>query len=490
MDGEERSIPVFRQGVLETKGFFVPLLKDTSFTIEADSLSAPLKLYAAASPLPVLLNEIERLGSYEYLCNEQLASKLKALLLKKKIYGYLHKDFKEEKNINKIISRLNKSKVLNGMWGWWTNSTPALWISLHVMEALLMAGKEGYPVYLDKQLATDYLLFNLESYRGVESTLCLDLLFELGAKVNFKKYTDSLEKQTHAESLYEQLRLLELKQKTGSRISLDTLVSRQRHTMMGNIYWGEENFRLFDNSIQNTLLMYRLLRNAGGYKEILQKVLNYFLEQRKDGQWRNTYESSLMLETILPDLLKTDEVNQPAKLVINGVATVLSIPYSATIPAGRVISVSKQGSQPVYFTAYRQSWNARPQKVAGDFIVNSSFEKNNEPVTRLTAGEPVNMKVRVQVKADADYVMIEIPVPAGCSYKSREQYYYNNEVHREYLKNKVSIFISTLKKGEYSFNISLLPRYTGNYHLNPARAEMMYFPVFYGQEELKKIEIQ
>jgi hypothetical protein len=36
----------------------------------------------------------------------------------------------------------------------------------------------------------------------------------------------------------------------------------------------------------------------------------------------------------------------------------------------------------------------------------------------------------------------------------------------------------------------LLPRYTGVYTLNPAKAEMMYFPVFAGREAIKKVVIR
>jgi len=104
-------------------------------------------------------------------------------------------------------------------------------------------------------------------------------------------------------------------------------------------------------------------------------------------------------------------------------------------------------------------------------------------------GQPVMLTTKVSVKADADYVMIEIPIPAGCTYKEKEQGYYHNEVHREYFKNKVSIFCRSLSKGEHVFTISLLPRYTGRYQLNPARAEMMYFPLFYGREGIKEVDI-
>jgi uncharacterized protein YfaS (alpha-2-macroglobulin family) len=85
--------------------------------------------------------------------------------------------------------------------------------------------------------------------------------------------------------------------------------------------------------------------------------------------------------------------------------------------------------------------------------------------------------------------MIEIPIPAGCSYESKEQQWDNNEVHREYFKEKVSIFCRSLKQGKYTFTVNLIPRYNGKYTLNPAKAEMMYFPVFYGREGMKRVVI-
>jgi uncharacterized protein YfaS (alpha-2-macroglobulin family) len=85
--------------------------------------------------------------------------------------------------------------------------------------------------------------------------------------------------------------------------------------------------------------------------------------------------------------------------------------------------------------------------------------------------------------------MIEIPIPAGCSYNSKEQSWSNNEVHREYFKEKVSIFCRKLKQGKYTYTINLMPRLHGKYTLNPAKAEMMYFPVFYGREGMKKVVI-
>ena len=84
--------------------------------------------------------------------------------------------------------------------------------------------------------------------------------------------------------------------------------------------------------------------------------------------------------------------------------------------------------------------------------------------------------------------MVNIPIPAGCSYGEKSQYRYP-ETHREYLKNETTIFCSRLKSGVYTFEIELLPRFSGVYHLNPAQAELMYFPTFNANEALKQVPI-
>lgn len=491
-DGEERTIPVFRPGVQETSGLFAALRSDTAFTVQPLSDTGTLKIYAESSALPVLEKEIESLQAYEYLCNEQLASKLKGLLVQKKIDSFLKRPFRSEKNVRELIAKLSQSKSAAGLWGWWKEGEPTAWISLHVLEALTNAAANGYATPLDKTTATDYLLFHLQDYDPGEALSALHLLRLLDAKLDYGRNIDSLKKRPWKMSLYEKLRLVELEQKTNLPYSLDAFLAAPSHTMFGNVYWGEEGYRFFDNSVQNTLAMYRILKAEGGHEDLLEKMRGYFMESRKSGSWRNTYESSLILETILPHLLVNDSLPKTATLTLSGGVqqTVEHFPFTTEIKTGQPMLVRKEGGLPVYFTAYQQRWNATPQKASENFAVQTSFEKAAHRLTALKAGEPVTLKISVSVKADADYVLVEAPIPAGCSYNSKAQPYGNNEVHREHFKNKVSIFCSELKKGEYTFTVSLLPRYTGRYTLNPAKAEMMYFPVFYGREEMKRVVIE
>ncbi|MDB5149848.1 MAG: hypothetical protein JWQ57_3868, partial [Mucilaginibacter sp.] len=497
-DGEQRKIPVMPQGVKETKGIFEALDRDTTVNMKFDPALGPVTFRAEASVLPVLTEETRKLREYKYLCNEQLASKLKGLLMERHIKKFLGEEFKYERNIKEVIKKLQENRKSNGTWGWWKDTNEELWISLHAIEALLNAQAEGYAIELDKQKLSDYLLYQMESYHGQDKILCLQLLHKLGAKVDYQKYVTIIEKEQvkakrtfdYSPSNYDKLRTMLLRQEAGLPINMDSLLATNKHTIFGNIYWGEEGYRFFDNSVQLSVLAYQIIKNNGRHPELLAKIRGYFLEQRRLGDWRNTYESALILETILPDLLIENKQVKTPQITLTGTdtKTISKFPYSATL-SDKAISISKTGSLPVYITGYQQFWNSKPEKVSKDFTVNTWFERKEKTATTLKGGEPVLLKAEVTARGDADFVMIEIPIPAGCSYESKEQTWQNNEVHREYFKEKVSIFCRSLKQGKYTFTVKLIPRYNGKYTLNPAKAEMMYFPVFYGREGMKRVVI-
>jgi TonB-dependent SusC/RagA subfamily outer membrane receptor len=491
-DGEIRKIPLLQKGVLETKGYFNALVRDTTINYHFDAGLGKVSLRAEASVFPTLLDEMEKLRNFEYLCNEQMASKLKSLLLEKTVRKYLGGDFKNEKAIKELIKKLQASKRPEGTWGWWQSSNPELWISLHVTEALLLAEQQGYPINLDKTRILTYLTDKLSYSTDLDQVMAIKLIHALDGKAYLKDLVLRVEKQKKPEkqSLFEQLQIMRLKQLAGMDIDVKALLALKKQTMFGNIYWGEERANFWDNSIQNTLLAYQILKATGKYTTERDNIVRYFLEQRKDGQWRNTYESSLILENILPDLIQDKKSGEPASLVLNQTETVSAFPFTKSIEAGTALNIHKKGNGPVYITAYQQFNNPNPEKVNKDFTVKSWFEEKGQKVTALKAGKAVKIRVEVEVRADADYVMIEIPVPAGCSYENKVQQFWGIETHREYFKNKTSIFCAKLKKGKYNFEVELMPRYSGSYTLNPAKAEMMYFPVFYGREGMKRVTVR
>ncbi len=156
-----------------------------------------------------------------------------------------------------------------------------------------------------------------------------------------------------------------------------------------------------------------------------------------------------------------------------------------TVDITKELQVKKSGDFPVYFTANQKQWNPNPTRKSGDFVIKTYFPDHT---TTLKKGEEVTLWVDVQVKKDADYVMINVPIPAGCSYSSKNKSSYR-ETYRESFKNETAIFSQKLPEGKYTFTIQLLPRFSGKYTLNPAKVELMYFPTFNANTDLKKVRI-
>lgn len=490
-DGEQREIPVFPKGLEGTKGNFYSLDTDTTIQLQFDSNLGEVSLYARADIIEVIEDEISQLIQYKYSCNEQLASKLKALIAENNIAYAKGETFKNGNEIEKLIRLLNNNQNETGLWGWWKKSEESLWISLHVLEALTHAEQLGYKTSINKNQITDLLIWELESSGSVnEKMRILRILNLLGSQINYRLYISDLEKTKNI-SLNELLNIMELKQLCYLDCDLDTLESFKETTLFGNVFYSDGNqaSNLLNNDLQNTLLAYKILKSdTTTDREILSKIRNYFLEERQNGCWRNTYESAQIIETILPDLLnEKPELSSPTLTMTGDIdRKITEFPFEMQLDPTDKIEISKSGDFPVYFTSYQKYWDNKPVVKAGDFEISTSFDNGSQ--TTLTAGQETKLITKVTVKKDAEYVMINIPIPAGCTYTDKKNSY-RNESHREYFKNETTIFCDYLPEGEYTFEIDLISRYGGNYTINPAKIELMYFPTFNANNELKSIII-
>lgn len=484
-DGELRKIPVLRKGTLEANGQFFALNTDTTFTIDFSNKNESIKLYAQADLVDVLIDEIKYLKEYAYECNEQLASKLRALLLEKNSGDYRKSKFSGHHDIQKIVKKLITNQNDDGSWSWWKGGSGEIWITLHVTKGLLRAEKEGFKTVIEKDQLIDYLESQLSTLPVSTKLDVLNFLAEQGQVLKVKDLIDSI-KISKKFSVHEKLLAERLSQSIGYNVDWKWLLSMRSKTIKGNYYWGEDKTSVYDNSVLNTLIVYQMAARDGSYKE-LAKIENYFIEQRKK-HWRNTYESSLILESLLPEIIKRSRLDDKPVLQLSGSLTksINSFPFEMTIPSGK-LSLAKTGRSPIYFTAYTEQWNDAAEQRDKEFTIRTSFSSS---INQLTAGKPVELNIELEVKSDAEYIMIEVPIPAGCSYQSKDQQRSNGEVHREYYNHKTNIYCKYLKKGKYNYTVKLLPRYSGTYTLNPAVAECMYFPTLNGREGMKRVVVK
>lgn len=514
-DGEERTIPIFEQGMLQTHGDF-RIINDTgTHQLSVDPSLGAVTVYAEASSLELFLREIDKVDKYPYMCNEQMASKIKALLSKKRIAEIFGKEYKENKKINDLINRLHKNINPEGLWGWWNRDKTEFWISKQVLSAMLDAEEAGYKTNIDTYTLSVFFEQNLKNalsdskvidkrklhYAKQELLDHLIYLKRMGASIDYPAYFRSIDAQLISHTTTDKLKTMYAMSVIGlsKEINMDSLMQYSRKTMLGAVYWSDvpnrdDAFGIPDspykNDIENTLMAYNILKHIGGREDDLVKIRNYFFEKRHGGSWQNTYESSRIIETIMPDMLQAGKPFAETSMYMNE-QQITKFPYSENIGTAEPVRIRKSGTQPLFVTAYQQSWNKDPDAETKEgFSVQSYFVVDRDTVSYLTAGKTARLEVEVNIDADANYVQIEIPIPSGCSYETKTDGWLRDEVHREYFKEKVVIFSDKLNKGKHTFTVSLIPRYAGEYHINPAKAEQMYFPTYYGNERQKIIEIR
>ncbi|MEM9820525.1 MAG: carboxypeptidase-like regulatory domain-containing protein, partial [Bacteroidota bacterium] len=492
-DGEEYRIPVLPKGVEEAVGSFYFLDRDTSFHLEFDPADGPIQVHAEQDVLNFFQHSIDYLVQYPYGCNEQLASQLTANLLAKQINQQRGERFEKSQYIERGINKLTKRQQAEGYWSWWTETQPDLWMTTYVLRALHEAKQMNYEVpALDKGLV--YLTNHLERYKGRQLLSALELLADVGQSLDYEKALQSIPDSLIQANLNVRLTMAKIRQQQQLPIDLEVILKERKQTIFGASYWGKKQYRWYDNDIQNTLLAYTIFKRAGR-PDIYRSIEHYLLQQRQRRCWRNTFETARIIATLLPAYLEASKAltpNQNTLYIGQETINTKDFPFTRTLVGGANLRIKKTGRLPVYLTLYQERWNPEPQPVADHFVVQSWLKQEGQKTNDLKTGSIAQLRVEVEVKRKADYLQLEVPIPAACAYSNKRQSYAyrSGETYREYFKDRVAIYCRSLKPGTYTFRIDLEPRFTGTYTLNPAKMEEMYFPVFYGREGLKQVLVR
>ncbi|MDR1200668.1 MAG: carboxypeptidase-like regulatory domain-containing protein [Tannerellaceae bacterium] len=506
-DGEKHSISIEKQGTEIAEGNLRFLRNGDKLTVSADK-GEKIQISLTGKQLDVYIDAVSYLTGYKYDCNEQLASKLMGLLNNKLYQQYLNKIFKYDKNIYEIIKRLTENQNKDKLWSWFGHSstTTSYWMSAHILKALKMAKDAGYPVNLNiSRIEEDYM--DTQSYRrkSLSDIEILQALSEWGTKQNYGATVKMFEEMIHKQEAYEdsvahanktirqrsylkeKLLLWDIRQKQQLDYVSDSISHYLKKDIVGAIYCDDGIQRdWYSDNMITTLIAYRIIKEDSLLQAMKEPVRMYILGTKQQG-W-NTYQASSAVSTLLPDLLaESSGKDVPATVVLSGkeYKEVTRFPFDTTVVAGESLDIEKIDGMPLIYSAYRTT-SVFEEKTGDAFDVSSTLSCGDT----IVSGQPVTLSVEVKVKQkNAEHVMIEVPIPSGCSYVSKPQSYNGGEVHREYFKEKVIIFCERLSEGTYTFTIPLLPRYSGKYILNPAKVELMYFPVINANNRLRKITI-
>ena len=506
-DGEERSVRVYPRGTETVSGVLLLLGPDKT-RLPTDFIRpdrGPVTLRLPGNRVQQLLNDLDRVVRYPYGCTEQTASRLVGLLQLKAVRDAQEAPVPEAKEIPKMIARLGKLRRADGGYGWWPGSESASpWISQHVYRALHLAETAGFPV-ADLTTLRRYLFTALPDLTARGQ---LDLLLTLAETGHPPTPVELARIDTFsAPNDYELLALSRLHQLRGDTIDVQRLLDSSRTHAAHGRYWGRRGFWFYrqplDGRLACGLLARRILADAG-HSEQANETVNYLLGQtaarNRPGNvpllGTNTYESARLLAELLPVLLAEDGGLDPPAVTLTsptGPTRITDFPYEAEYApeAAAALRLQRAGSGPLPVALYQRWFETAPTAHDAGFSLTTRLtDARGRPLDELTEGVTAYLEVDLTARDAADYVLLEVPIPAGCSFANRQESRGPFAVHREYRRDRLAVFCDRLPAGTHTYRVALAPRFTGRYTLNPARAEMQYLPVVNGNGEVEEVRVR
>lgn len=469
-DGEEREIPVIQPGVTEYEGHFYYPERTGSFTYALPD-TGTWYVYASADPLILLKSQLEKLQSYPFECNEQLASKLVANLGMLKLDINRKERIFAEKEIRRIIKLLEKNydEGLNG-WSWWGKTgriNPA--ITHHIASVLKFAYQQGadLPYSLQNftytfELEADYVqLFNSSPREGSSIRI------------------DSLKK------VYDKLVVWKYRQYSGRQVPVDSILDLGTESRLNGLYWGDSTLSWWNSRVKSTCLAYDIIYQADSTHPALKRIRTALFNELSGSWQHNTAEASYLIMTLMKN--GSAKKFENVKTLINGeVCTGEKMTVSGNSPL-RI----ETNSEDVCLSFFRSKYNPNPQPVSNQGFKISTRWKNEKGEflsgNQLPKDQQLQLIVEVDVSEPVSYASLEIPIPAGCYYGEYTSSY--GEAHREHFKEKTMIFAEYLSPGKYTYTIELESRFEGKYYQRPATIARMYYPYIFGRNAGTKLTI-
>ncbi|MEM7161838.1 MAG: alpha-2-macroglobulin family protein [Bacteroidota bacterium] len=485
-DGERRDVPIFRKGMEIAIGEMGRIAPDSNLTISIPANAKEAELSFYTQPLDLLREDIVYLEKYKHSCNEQMASRLIALLMKKALIDSSSNSL--DKKIRKQIKALCDNKIEYEGWSWWGKQAPATdWVTIHCYRALTMAKRHGFDLDSDLYGVEMYLSNNISAFSVAHGLECMLMMLENDYKLN---YEYELERFQYRElSTYERLSLIRLYQLLGLDFDLQFVLDSKKETALGDWYWEDpkEN-NLSDYS--STLMAYAVLQDVDSLKSFSPRIENYIIQEKMSRPFLNTYTRARILQSLLANK-SFNALNEKSTVRISGdyEKEIARFPSKIRLNDERKLNLNYKGNSDLIYSLHHKEWDERAPVKSDHFKIESYFEEQDKRTSELREGAYSKMRISVECMKTSKYVALEIPIPAGCFYADKNEEKNANEVHREYKKDRAIIYIENMKEGKHEYSIAFQNRFKGSYTLNPIKIELMYFPLVNGNNELKNVSL-
>ncbi len=479
-DAETKTIPVMQNGITLYNNQTIYAEHDSTYTLYIDK-NVRGKIIFNNTIYERILQHIESLKNYEYGCVEQSASKLKALVYEKQISKQLQKKTNANTDIIKVLNKLKDMQNLNGSFGWWRKGSSNLRMTTYVLEAASLANKNGY----NNTVADDAAQYLISEIKNKNVAVNLYSLYTL-SKLGYMDVSNSLLENVNEIQLptIDKIYLYKLKQQLGVPIDNADWYSLFLE-LQNNI-----NIRYCDNFFYDhragLFNAYALFEGTPIETEFKQR----FRTRLTNGQLEkdlNTFSKAALIEALLADAKKSNGNPVNASIIVNDTLHIKTFPYSMAIGNNTIVQLKHKGA-PVWVNTAEAYTIEEPTIQDSIFRIQTKWIQNNATTNTLLRGKSTKLNIEIEAYRTKDYVMIEVPLPAGVIIKDKSALP-NPADYIEYKQDKIIIYKSQIPLGSSNYTIEVEPIHNGSFNIPPATISMMYYPFIFGNNKKTKIPV-
>ena len=169
-------------------------------------------------------------------------------------------------------------------------------------------------------------------------------------------------------------------------------------------------------------------------------------------------------------------------------AAITSFPFTKTVKDSINHTLSVKNASGLYVVKSEKQIRTTSVTHSG-LAIDYVFKENGKIVSSLESGRVEEQVVNLKISSNCSFVMVEIPIAAGCMIEDVITSCPALLSHREVFRDKIILYFDKLPEGMYTFTIRQKVLFKGDYQLNPCSVRLMYFPLIQTQTAVRRVKI-
>lgn len=542
---DAQGIPVYTFHVEETVGTS-GVLRDANSVTEAIAMPASMPYQSATVNVELspslaasLVDGLQALEDFEYLCMEQTVSRVLpnlAALRALELAGQPSEEMrtKLDAQVNTALQRIYAKQLYDGGWNWWDGQESDPQTTAYVLLGLVEAKASGFKI--DEDVfggAIGYLLehmprldpndaqwqYNRQAFIVYVLTRAGELPY---TPANFL-YENRLRLGNYGKAYLAQAFFLDDAKSTRVKTLMSDLTSAAVLSASG-AHWEETetDYWNWNTDLRSTAIVLGAFVRIDPEAAHTTDAVRWLMAHRRADGWGSTQETAWTLLALTDWLTysKEFESSYAYAVGVNGDALAqgqvsaenLTTPIQVAIAdeqlseqVNYLVIARGAGTGNLYYTAYLNAeLSVRDVKALDRGIVVSrqyfTLDNDKQPIREIRRGELVRVRVTIVVPAALHYVVVNDPLPAGLeavdeslltdiqippTYTvldfARKGWGWWYFTHTELRDEKVVLSADYLPAGTYVFTYLARASTAGTFNVIPTTAYEFYFPDVYGR---------